>query len=209
MKTVDIYKLGDTAFASLLDDMLSGDAANAGAPYVFSAEARTQLETDSAAWKSILIRVNSADSSRDEAKQTRDDSARTFRAAVRPAREWVKGAFEHGDQRPGEYGLAAMPPRSLNDMLDYGRTLVHQNTQEPPLDPALPEWLLTSIQEAFAALENGIEAYKSARAAHRQAVSDRKSLRDEIEGRVRGLRQHLLIYVGRDDSVLVGYGLVL
>ncbi len=190
--------------AIFLKRLRDGDARHTAAPYAFPAASRTQLAADIAAWDVALTQVNLLKARRDEARQTRDEAAQAFRTAVRPAWEWARGEFPGDDQRSGEYGLQAMPPRGLAATVTYGRTLLQAST--PPLDPALPERLLTPIQTAFTALEAAIAVYQTAAAAHKQAVAARQALRKQILARLRGLRQHLYSFVGKDDAVLFDYG---
>jgi len=207
MSLVDFYKLSLNEFAAFLQQVQTGAIMHAADPYAFPAEDRAQLEQDVTAWKEALIQVDLLDEGCDEAKQTRDDARKTFRKVVRPAREWAKGQFHGDDERRGEYKLQDAPPTRLVDLLAYGRSLLEANTQEPPLDPALPERLLVPIQSVFAELEAGVEAYQSGRLAYKQVLTGRNALRDEIEARVRGLRQYLYSYLDREDPILRDYGL--
>ena len=199
MSLVNYYDLSVDEFSTFLKQLRDGDDRHAADAYAFPVEDRTQLEADIAAWDDSLSQVNLLAAARSEVKQTRD--------AVRPAREWARGQFPPGDERSGEYGLDKMPPDSVSGAMTYGRTLLEANTAVPPLDPALPERLLTPVQAAFAGLETDIADYQAAVAAEKQAVAARKNLRRDIHGRVRGLRQYLYTYVGREDPVLVDYGL--
>jgi len=96
-------------------------------------------------------------------------------------------------------------------MLTYGRFLLQANTQGPPLEPTLPERLLTPIQTTFAELEGSITAHHAAEAGRKQAIAGRNALRKEVEGRVRRgcvqSRQHLYTYLAQDDPILADYGL--
>lgn len=206
MVLTNFYKLNLDEFAAFLKQVRDGDERHATDPYAFLAADRAQLEADITDWDAALTQVNLLKARRDEARQTRDEAAKAFRVTVRPAWEWAKGEFPGDDERSGEYGLETMPPESLAATVTFGRTLLQANTQLPPLDPALPERLLTPVQTAFAALEATIAAYQAATAAHKQAVAARQTLRQEIIARLRGLRQHLYSYVGKDDAVLFDYG---
>jgi hypothetical protein len=203
---IKLYNLTLDELAALLKQVRDGDDRHATDPYAFPAADRAQVDADVVAWDAGLVRVNLLKARRDEARQTRDEAAKAFRDAVRPAREWAKGEFPGDDERSGEYGLETMPPRSLDGTVTYGRTLLLANTQLPPLQPSLPERLLTPIQAAFAAFEIAIAAYQAAAAAHKQAVAARRALRKEILVRLRGLRQYLYSFVGKDDSTLIDYG---
>jgi len=207
MSTFLIHKLNHSAFTLLLEQIAAGDRVHAAAPHAFVAEDRAQLESDLAAWKGVLNRVVQTEKRYDEAKQTRDEAAEHFRNSVRPAREWVKGTFPRGDERPGEYGLDLLPPRTWGKMLTYGRFLIQANTQEPPLEPTLPDRLLTPIQNAFVELQASILAYQAAGAGRIQATAERNTLRKEVEARTRSLRQRLYTYVSQDNPLLADYGL--
>jgi hypothetical protein len=203
---IDLHNLDLDELATFLKQVRDGDDRHATDPYALPAADRAQLEADITDWDAALTQVNLLKARRDEARQTRDEAAKAFRAAVRPAWEWARGEFPGDDERSGEYGLEAMPPRGLDATVTYGRTLLQANTQLPPLDPALPERLLTPVQTAFAALETTIAAYQAATAAHKQAVAARQTLRKAIIARLRGLRQHFYSYVGKEDAVLTDYG---
>jgi len=204
--STEFAKLDCDKFAAFLKQARDGDARHADDAYAFPPAERSQLAADIAAWDAALTQVNLLKARRDEARQTRDEAAQAFRDAVRPAREWAKGEFPGDDERSGEYGLKAMPPRKLGEMLTYGRTLLQANTQQPPLQPALPERLLTPAQAAFTALEVSVADYQAATAAHKQAIAARRALHRAIVARLRGLRQHLYTFIGKDDPALIDYG---
>jgi len=206
MILTNFYKMNLDKFAAFLKQVRDGDDRHATDPYVLPAADRAQLEADITTWDAALTQVNLLKARRDEARQTRDEAAQAFRAAVRPAWEWARGEFPGDDERSGEYGLEKMPSEKLAATVTFGRTLLEANTQQPPLEPLLPERLLTPVQTAFAALEASIAAYQEAAAAHKQAVAARQALRKEIIARLRGLRQHLYSYVGKEDAVLTDYG---
>jgi len=205
---VDFYHLDDDGFAAWLKRIQIGDDRHAAEPWAFTAEDRGRLEAAVAAWDEILGRIPLLEARRGEARQTRDEAAVDFRAAVRSARAWAKGVFPAGDERPGEYGLGRMPLRNLNKMLTFGHAVIQANTQEPPLEPTLPERLLTQVQVTFAALDASIMAYQAAVVDRKHATHARRELRKEIEALVRYLRQHLYTYIAPGDPILLDYAFV-
>jgi len=206
MQQVNFYNLDGNELIVFLRQVRGGDELHAAAPFAFPAEDRAQLESDLVVWPETLAQVTLLGGDRGEARQTRDDAAKRFRSAVRPARQWAKGAFPGDDERSVQYGLDTMPGRKLAEMLARGQAILRAASQEPPLEPAIPERLLTPIQAALVQLETGIDAYQRARAAHKKALQDRNALRKEIEARLRYLRQHLYTFMEQDDPVLLDYG---
>jgi len=202
-----VYKLSNDGLTLLMEQVLAGDTLHVSKAHAFLATGRSQLESDLPAWRESLRWETETERRYDEAKQSRDEAAQEFRGSVRPARQWVIGAFPRGDKRPGEYGLDTLPPKSIGKMLARGRFLLQANTQEPPLEPTLPERLLAPIQQAFVQLEARVTEFQSAVANRKQARAARKTLRKEMEQRLRQLRQHLYTYFDPDDPILADYGL--
>jgi len=71
-----------------------------------------------------------------------------FRDAVRPAIDWIRGQFERGDDRPQQYGLGQMPPRTTSGILRYAEAFHQANAPERNLEPPLPERLLARVAGA-------------------------------------------------------------
>jgi len=206
MVLVDFYRMDMDDLAAFLKKVQAGDDMHKFDAFAFPAEKRVQLDVDVAAWDESMGQVPLLDAHRDETKQTRDETGKVFRVEVRPAREWARGEFPGDDERSREYGLGKMPPRGINAMVSYGRSFIQANTQEPPLEPVLPERLFNQAQAAFNRLEENIAAYNAAVVRHKGAVAGRRELRKAIEKRVRGLRQYLYTHMDKDDPALLDYG---
>ena len=99
-----------------------------------------------------------------------------------------------------------MPPLSISGCLDYAQTLFWSNQPERNLDPALPEWLLTSIQAAHQQFVEAIAAYDRVVKDYKGASAERRTLRQETNKRVRALRQYLYVHLGRESHLLADYG---
>ena len=204
--TESFYDLENDEFGPCLVKLQDGDDRHQGESFAFPAGDRTQLDADHTAWLGINAQVNGLQGDKLEFGQTRDEKLKAFRGAVRPARDWVLGQFKHGDERPERYGLGKMPPRSISGCLDYAQTLFWSNQPERNLDPALPEWLLTSIQEAHQQFVDAIAAYDQVVQEHKDALAERRALREAINQRVRSWRQYLYVHLGRDSHLLADYG---
>jgi len=202
----DYRKLDDGEFGLFVGRVRAGDDQHQGEPSAFAPAERERLNTAAAGWETLFKRIKLLEAERVEFKQTRDEKLGDFRQTVRAAREWVVGQFERGDEMPGLYGLAHIAPRSIGRAVSYGQILLESNAPDRELDPPLPDWLLTPIQDDYSAMTAAISAYDQKVAELRDARAERNVLRKEIHKQVRSLRQYLYARLGRDSHQLADYG---